>query len=95
MLKDYRHRHNGWLQNTINAFFKAISLKKEDSCNYNILTPHLYYDEWIYNILPKSLLQCTLNFFYVNIVFREVQLYLSAKVLKPRVKHKYYQFPSC
>lgn len=52
-------------------------------------------NEFIYNTLPKSLFQFPLSFFYASVVFREVQLVLMAKVLKPRVKYKYYQFPSC
>lgn len=50
---------------------------------------------FIYNTLPKSLFHCPLNFLHAGAVFKEVQLYLSAKILKCRVKERSYQLPSC
>lgn len=50
---------------------------------------------FIYNTLPKSLFHCPLSFSHAGAAFKVVQLYLSAKILKPRVKDRLYQFPSC
>lgn len=72
----------------------VISLKKEDSCTYNIQTPHAYHNKWLY-VQYTAKESLAISFFYASVASREVQLYLSAKVLKRRAKYKYYQFPSC
>lgn len=50
---------------------------------------------FIYNTLPKSLFHCPLSFLCAGAVFKVAQIYVSAKILKPRVKDRSHQFPFC